>query len=380
MGKSRIVILGAGYGGLAVMRRMARMSNSRDYDITVVDKSQFHCINTRFHQIAVSPERDILVRLPVKALTDISRAGFVRAEVNGLDFDAKTVETDSGNIEYDRLVVAMGGETNFFNVRGARAYCATMQNYENAADCGRRIESLGMKNARSRKRIVICGGGLIGIEFAAQLREYYGRRKCEIVVVEKMKKIIPASSCPDFLRRYAKGYLGLRDIRFINGKSIAKISDGKVTLENGDELECDLAVWTGGLKRAEAGGLKKGSKFTVNEYLQHPDYPDVFGLGDFAVVDSKRDFANSMTAQRALYQADILAENIRRYENGRILRRARYKPLGEMISLGDFDGAGIVAGIPQIGAPLAAIKKSNEAKYLAALLGNLPYYPFKAGE
>jgi len=95
----------------------------------------------------------------------------------------------------------------------------------------------------------------------------------------------------------------------------------------------------------------------------------VFGAGDSALVSSPLPNANSLTAQRAIYHADIAAKNIIRSATGLRARAARYKPKGELISLGDFDAVGVVSGVAFYGPACAAAKKANDLKYLSTLFG-----------
>ena len=131
-------------------------------------------------------------------------------------------------------------------------------------------------------------------------------------------------------------------------------------------------IWCSGVYRTEVSGLSKKKPFRVTSSLQSLVHPEVFATGDFATVEAGGEYANLFSAQRALYQAGVLAENVLRLEQGAPMRIAEYCPQGELIALGDFDGVGVVAGIPVRGKTAALLKKANEEKYLAELFRQVP--------
>jgi NADH dehydrogenase len=119
-------------------------------------------------------------------------------------------------------------------------------------------------------------------------------------------------------------------------------------------------------------GIPKTRAFEVSETLQGRRFPEVFSIGDFATVDSRAKWSNLLSAQRALYQADLVAENVGRFEEGLPGKAEDYRPKGELIGLGDFDGVGILGGIPVKGTAAAVAKKANEVKYLSDLFQDVP--------
>jgi NADH dehydrogenase FAD-containing subunit len=133
-----------------------------------------------------------------------------------------------------------------------------------------------------------------------------------------------------------------------------------------------LANRCSGVSRVLVKGIPKARAFEVSPSLQRKKHPEVFSIGDFTTVDSSAEWSNLLSAQRALYQADLVAENVVRLQEGRPSVAEDYRPKGELIGLGDFDGVGILGGIPLQGKPAALAKKANEAKYLKALFQDLP--------
>ncbi|HOY62292.1 MAG: NADH dehydrogenase-like protein [bacterium ADurb.Bin236] len=369
MAPRTVLIAGGGYAGSGIAAKLAALDARRSFNVVILDPSEFHVVKTRLHQIAVEPERDILIRIPTRTLADFARADFINSAVEKVDFKNRRIFANGSGYDWDLLVVATGAEPNYFGIPGAAEHSENILSYEAAMSCGLRIKSLGMnKRGASKKRIAVCGAGLLGVEFAAQLRQRYGPKKCEIVIIEKQERIIAASQCGDAQRDYISAFFKRENIKALTGTTISKLSPGRVCLEEGKHIDCDLTVWCGGIKRTGIGTAASGG-LVVDPTLVCREHENVFGAGDSALVSSPLPNANSLTAQRAIYHADIAAKNIIRSAIGLRSRAARYKPKGELISLGDFDAVGVVSGAAFYGSACAAAKKANEMKYISTLFG-----------
>lgn len=372
MSRETTLVLGGGYAGLAALRTLTRLPGRAGRRVVLLDASAHHIIKTRFHERAVLPSREFLVRLPLAPLAAASGAEFVQEEVRALDLARRIVVGASGEHPYRRLLLALGGQTTYLGVEGADRYTESLQTYEAADRCARKIASLGLGRKGVHRRAVVCGAGIEGLEVAAMLRQLAPREICEISVVERSPEVMARSQCRERERRYVARYLADRGIALHLGVGVSRVQEGAVVLEDGRLLEADLVVWCSGVRRVELGGLPPGTPFRVNVCLQCPDYPEVFAAGDFATVDSRDPSANLGSAQRAVYHGALAAENLWRDETLRPLRPARYRPIGEMIGFGDFDGVGVLYGFGLRGATVAAAKKANEVKYLAELYRDLP--------
>lgn len=373
MSARQIVILGGGYGGLAALRRLGRDLDASRASILLVDAGEHHTIKTRFHEIAVSRSRDLFVRFSLPALARASRCGFRRARVKAVDFSRRCVAVEDGEVPYDRLVLALGGQTNTFGVPGAAEHAVSLQTYEAAAEGGRRVRFLGIDRAGGpRRRVVVCGAGIEGLEVAAMLRQKAPASRCTITVLERDEVLMARSQCREEQRRYAARYLHRHGIDVRLGATIQAVEPSGVRLASGEVLEAELVYWCSGVRRVDLEDLDPASPFSVDEFLQVPGHPEVFALGDFGTVVTRRPWANLGSAQRALYQGELAAENLLRAEAGRALRPADYRPKGEVIALGDRDGVGILEGVGVQGLTAAVLKKGIEAHYLVELLGDVP--------
>jgi len=372
---TRTLILGGGYAGLAALRRLRRETGPARHEIVVVDAFPHHTIKTRFHEVAVVRGRDHLVRYPIEWFARASGAVFHLGEVHRIAFRRQSVVTSSGSLDYDSLLITLGGQTTYLGVRGAGKHTVSLLTFEAARECRRRIEALGVEAERGPvRRVLVCGAGIEGVEVAAMLRQVAAPRRCEIRLIEKAETILGRSQCGERQRRYLEAYFRSRAVRLMLGTAVAEVREGGVQLASGERVEADLVVWCSGVRRSEVGGLGKGTPFRVNACLQCPEHPEVFAVGDFARVEPSGEWSNLLSAQRAMYHAGVAAGNLVRRSEGRPMVPERYRPRGELIGLGDRDGVGIVAGLPVEGRAAVLVKKANEARYLAELFRDVPAY------
>ena len=368
-----IVVLGGGYAGLACLRTLsARLSHPR-YRLRLIDATPYHSIKTRFHERAVLASREALIRLPLSTLVAASGAEFIQDEASGIDFESRAVQGLVGQYPYDRLILALGGEIAYFAVEGAKEHTVSLQTYEQAVECCRRIAALGLgSRGQPARRVVVVGAGIEGLEVATMLRQVTSPEQCEILVLDQSGTLMAQSQCRDSERSYVRAYLERRGINLRLNAAIRAVGPGHVALETGERLASDLTFWCSGVRPVRLKGVTDAEGFRVGPCLQCEGHPEVFAAGDFATVESLQAAANLRSAQRAAYHGTLAAENVCLAEAGRPLKRARYKPIGELTALGDFDGMGLVYGVPLTGLKAALLKKAHEAKYLAETLQDFP--------
>ncbi|MDF1555800.1 MAG: FAD-dependent oxidoreductase [Deferrisomatales bacterium] len=371
MATPHVLILGGGYGGLACLRALSRHLHGGEYTAALLDATPHHTIKTRFHERAVWERRELLLRVPLPPLARAAGATFVQDRITALNLKDRRVEGKNGSHPYDRLVLALGGNIAYFDVPGAAEHTVSLQTYEDASACGRRLAALDA-SGRSDLRVAVCGAGVEGLEVAAMVRQRLPARRCEVVVLERSTEVLARSLCRPAQREYLRDYLRRREIELRLGATIQGVTEQGVTLDGGEMVGADLVYWCAGVRRVDLPGTAAGEPFRVNPYLQAEEHPEVFALGDFATVQSDQEFANLASAQRAVYLGTLAARNLWNYDHLRLLRPVRYRPIGELIGLGDLDGVGIVYGVGVTGKTAGALKKANEVKYLAELCGGLP--------
>lgn len=371
MATPHVLVLGGGYGGLACLRALSRHLHAGEYTATLLDATPHHTIKTRFHERAVWGRREWGLRVPLAPLARAAGAQFACDRVTGLDLDRQRAVGEKDTYSFDRLVLALGASIAHFGVPGAAEHTVSLQTYADAGECSRRLAALDA-GGRNDLTVVVCGAGVEGLEVAAMVRRRLPARRCRVVVIERSTEVLARSQCRPAQREYLRTYLARNGIELHLGATISAVTETGVNLAGGEVLGADLIYWCAGVRRVDVLGTAQGEPFRVNRYLQAEEHPEVFALGDFATVQSDGEFDNLASAQRAVYLGDLAARNLWRLDHLRLLRPVRYRPIGELIGLGDLDGVGVVYGIGVSGKAAAALKKANEAKYLAELCGGLP--------
>lgn len=363
---ARIVIVGGGYAGLAALRTLARERRGR-LEVVLLDPAPHHTVKTRFHERAVLRSREPGIRFSLARLAAAWGGRFVQDEALAVDPQRRAVEGRLDRHPYDVLLAGPGGHTAYFGVPGAAERTVGLQTYEAADLASRRFEALGLRSPRGpRRRVVVCGAGIEGLEVAAMVRQAAPVGRCDVVVVERGPVPLERSQCSDALRRYLVRRFGQKRIELRLGTAVARVAPGGVELDPGGLLEADLVYWCVGVQPEPLEGLGTDP---FRPTLQHPRHDEVFGLGDFVRIDAP-DPANLASAQRAVSHGAAAARNALALLAGRDPQPVEYRPEGEVVALGDWDGIGVIRGVPVRGLAAAAAKKLIEARYLAELLGS----------
>lgn len=352
----RIVVLGAGYGGITCALRLARWVRRRRgegaVELILVDRNPYHLLETRLHEAAA---RGVEVTIPIAGLIRDRGIRFVAGEVEELDLAAKRVRVVGGELEYDVLVVALGSKTAYYGIPGLEEHAFALKTLEDAqslkANVERRLaEALGEADVARRRwlrRVVIGGGGLTGVELAMELaeriEELTGRRLGEeeggeVVVLEAGERLLPGSDRK--IGERAAKLLRERRVQVVTGVRVEGVGPDEVRLSTGEVLRAGTIVWTGGVQVADLlrrSGAETGrqGRVLVEETLEVKGFPGVYAIGDAALaVNPRTGEPVPMAAQFALQQGRLAAENIIARLEGRPARAYQPRVLGEVVSLG----------------------------------------------
>ena len=173
MEKVRIVILGAGYGGLYTalkLERFLRKRKSQNHEILLIDKNEYHQLKTELHEATAGKKTFEVVTIPLRKLLEHKQISFLQAEIIHMDFLQKTVETAQGQVKYDKLVVALGSQTEFFGIPGLKPHALTLTSIGDAQRIKNHIRKMfrrALKETDKKVRqsvltFLIGGGGFSG--------------------------------------------------------------------------------------------------------------------------------------------------------------------------------------------------------------------------
>lgn len=374
--KTRVVILGGGFGGLYAALRLERMMRRRrDLDVLLVSRENFFLLTPMLPQVAASGIDTRHIVTPVRSV--LRRVRFLEAEVVAVDPDAKavTVAHEDGSphvLPYDHLLLALGGVTNFFGIPGVAEHSLPIKTLIDAVRLRNRaldmLERAELEDDPARRTsllsFVVVGAGFAGVETAAELdifihraaRAYhrFSPSDVKVTLVDGGPRVLP--ELRERLGELTKRTLARRGVESKLGVFVASADDGGVTLADGTRVAGSTIVWAGGvaanplvasLRFADARGKAPASpEFAV------AGQPGVWAVGDCAsIVPPEGGRPYPPTAQHAVRMGPHAADNILASIDGRPLRPFDYRMKGQMANLGERDAVAMFGGLQVSGFP-----------------------------
>ncbi|PSB09255.1 FAD-dependent oxidoreductase [filamentous cyanobacterium CCP1] len=355
---TRICILGGGFGGLYTALNLSQMpwNLANPPEITLVDQRDRFLFAPLLYELLTGELETWEIAPPFTELLANTKIRFHQSAVNAIDTGAKQVQlADETRLDYDYLVLAMGGETPMDLVPGAADYAIPFRTLSDAYRLEEKLRLLEQSDLE-KIRVAIVGAGYSGVELACKLAERLGDRG-RLRIIEIADQILKTS--PEFNRETATKALTDRGVWLDLETTVESITADSITLQykgKTDTLPVDIVLWTVGTKtidEIDALPLKKNSKgqIVVSPTLQVVDHPELFALGDLADSQDAEGKKVPGTAQAAFQQADYASWNIWASITDRPLLPFRYSPLGEMMTLGTdnatLSGLGIkLQGLP----------------------------------
>ena len=368
----RVVILGAGFGGLETVARLeARWRARRDVTLTLVSDQNYLLFTPLLPQIVscyIEPRHIIQT---VRDIRRQRRFDFRREEVAAVNLPGKKLQFhDGGEMEYDFLVLAPGSVTDYFGIPGAAAHCFPLKTLEGAIQLRDRLLDLfehadhepDPERRRRLLSLVVIGGGYTGVETVAELqdlifghvlRRYRGISPADVrlLLLEASPNIL-AGVDPRLARRAARK-LEAQGITVLTSTAVTRCLPEAVEL-NGSRVEpAGLMIWTAGVRahplvETLPGPHDRLGRAVVNPFLQLEGHPEVFLIGDNAVVAGWPPEQSPRVAPLAIVHGRVAAENILRLAGGNsraALLAAEFQPQGYLVSLGMNDAVIDLMGI-----------------------------------
>lgn len=389
--KKQIVILGAGYGGLRTALMLEKLlKRNPSWLILLVDRFDLHQLKTELHELAAERIGIEAVAIPIAKLIKNRNIEFLQAEAIDIDFTHHAITTSRGKISYDKLVIALGSETEFFGIPGLDKHAFTLTSVDDAMRINAHVHEMfdrakGEADAAKRQTMltfVVGGGGFTGVELATELVDYASRlskrfgipqQETRVIVIEAEDRILPGFDSE--LVSQAQKIMIAKGIRLMLKTPCVSIEDDYVKLKTGEGITTRTLIWTGGVRACDLvaeAGLKYGprGRVVINQYLESVDHPDVYVIGDNALVlDPVTNRPLAPSAQLALQQAEVAAVNLSAEIKG--VRRVRYVPkvAGEFVSLGGRNAVGWVWRFRVTGIVAWLLKRLSVVRYLYSLGG-----------
>jgi NADH dehydrogenase len=360
---TRICILGGGFGGLYTALRLSQLpwESTAKPEIVLVDQSDRFLFSPLLYELLTGELQTWEIAPPFEELLQGTGIRFYQAVVSGIDIEQQRVHLQDGpEISYDRLVLALGGETPLDLVPGATSYAYPFRSITDVYRLEERLRILAESDAE-KIRIAIVGAGYSGVELACKLADRIGE-KGRFRLIEISDQILRTS--PEFNRQAAKKALETRGVFIDLETKVASVSSDTISLEyknQVDTIPVDLVIWTVGTRIASVVKnlpLKQNQRgqITTTAKLQILDHPEIFALGDLADCRDVEGQQVPATAQVAFQQADYAAWNIWASLTNRPLLPFRYQQLGEMMALG-IDNATLTGLGMKLEGPLAYVAR-----------------------
>jgi NADH dehydrogenase len=346
----RIIILGAGFGGLWAVRSLAHTRSA----VVLIDRNNFHTFLPLLYQVGAAELAPEDIAYPVRSiLRKLPNVDFRLGDVQRIDFSSRTVEMNGTSAGYDYLILAAGSVAHYFDVPGASEHAYPLKTLEHGVALRNQILS-SLERAlyepdparrRSLLTFAIVGGGPTGVEFAGALSELIRRplvrdfpqlnfREVRVVLLEALQNLL--SGMPEKLSSYARDRLVRMGVELHLGVSVSEVTPRQVRLNDGTVIPSETVIWTAGVRGepgAQAWGLPttKNGCVSVLPTLQVPDHPEVYVIGDLAHI---HDHPLPMIAPVAMQQGTRAAENILRQIKAEEPLPFHYRDRGTMATIG----------------------------------------------
>ena len=343
-GEKQVVIVGAGFGGLACAKKLRK---SRSCRVTLIDRNPYQLFSPLLYQVATAslPEDDIA--FPIR--TAYREVQFVRGEVSNIDTTAKTLAMSNGKtISYDDLILAVGSEGATYGIPGVSENTFQMKSVHDARDIRRSLlrtyEDVedGLLPLE-RLNVVIVGGGPTGVELAGAvselqreiLREFeHIAPKATVTLLEAGPRLLP-SFHPNS-SKYTQKKLTQMGVQVLVDAAVTEATSRSLRLKDGKEIIAGTKIWAAGVVAPPhwkfLGETDRGNRIKVNANLQLSD--SIWVIGDAASYPDSNGRPLPMIAPVAIQQGKHVARQIRRRESSRQLEVFKYRDKGQMATIG----------------------------------------------
>jgi NADH dehydrogenase len=361
--RPKVVILGAGFGGLTAAKALAK-----EADVTVVDRHNFQTFLPLLYQVATAGLAADHVAHPVRGALRKSGVKFRMGSPISVDHKNKSVKLDSSEtLEFDHLVVALGSATADFGVKGVIENALGMKSVHEAigirAEVMRRFEDLCRFQDQTRLSLSVVGGGPTGVEMAGALAELKkgplnndeanAAKHIDIYLIEAGPRILPMFS--ERLSARAKKDLEKLGVKVLLNTAVQEVKPRQILIKDADPVPSEVTIWAAGVKGEPTGALLnlplEGSRISVAQNLQVNHYPNIWAIGDISGAKGTDGRFLPMVAPVAMQQGRWVAKQIIRSVRGQVLQDFKYLDKGSMATIGrhkavvQFKGIQI-AGIP----------------------------------
>lgn len=352
MHSKRVVLIGMGFGGVRAARALA----GSGLDVMLIDRNNYHLFQPLLYQVASAGLEQESIAYSIRAMArQWPNVRFHLSEVTGVNFDAREVQTTTGPVNYDYLIIGAGSSTNFFGLSTVQQHAYDLKELEDAEVLRNQIlscfEQAVIEPDPARKRalmtFVIVGGGPTGVEFAGALIELVtyvlakdypelGIQTARVVLVEATDRLLAAM--PQELGMYTLQKLRSMCVEVLLNAQVIDADDTRVVLHDGAVIPAHTLIWSAGVKAAPLAATLQtahagGGRIPVQPDLTLADHPEVYVVGDMAWLEQEGKIL-PMVAPVAMQMGAYAGSAILTRERGETPVPFHYRDKGSMATIG----------------------------------------------
>ena len=336
----RIIVLGGGYTGLKAAQRLARKLRKQPIEVMLVNGADHFVERVRLHQVATAQS---LPKIPFHSLLRGTGVHFMQGWVTQVMPDQKTVAVQTGEgakrIGYDYLVYALGSFIDTQSVPGVAEHALSVSTETTALGLHERLPEIAARGGR----VVVCGGGLTGIESATEIAETYPSLKMTLATDGDFGEQLSKRG-----QKYLHEAFARRQIEVIDRAAIMRVTADQVEYEGG-AVPFDLCLWSAGfavptLAREAGLHVNRRGQIVVDQHLRSTSHPDIYAVGDAASLETALDIPIRMACATGLPMATHAADHIVASLKGSVTSRYQFRYYARCISLGRYDALLQVTG------------------------------------
>ena len=348
----RIVIVGAGFGGLSTAKALA----GKPFDVTVIDRHNYHLFQPLLYQVATASLSPAEIASPIRGILQRAQnVNVMLGKVSGIDLERREVLAEGRRIPYDTLVLATGAQHAYFGHGDWAAFAPGLNTIDDATYIRRRI-LLAFEKAETetdpaeRARLlnfVIVGGGPTGVEMAGAIAELANRalaedfrsidpRAARIILVEAAPRLLTPFDPP--LSEAARTSLEQLGVEVRLGTPVTALDAAGVSVGS-ERIEARTVIWGAGVIASPAGQwlgteTDRAGRVKVEADLSVPGHPDIFVIGDTAAINDANGNPLPGVAPVAKQQGNYVAALLIARQKGEATKPFRYRDLGSLATIG----------------------------------------------
>ena len=368
----KILILGGGFGGVTVLQNIEKKFKNEPVEITIISKENYYLFTPMLPQVASGLLHPSNITIPVRYFC--KKAKFLHASIDSIDLEQQliTIQRSFDNkvrtVEYDYLILALGGETNYFGNKNIEKYSFTMTSISDAIAVKNHLivmlehaaQTGNHELQRTLLTFVVVGAGFAGVETVCEINQFIKNsisksypsinpKNVNVILISSKERILPQINKK--LAKKATQVLEREGIIIMNNTKAEDIGEEHILLSNGGKLSCATMIWTGGTKMNNIISELKcehgiNQKILVDDSLMMKNKENVFVLGDCASIkDQSTNGFYPSTAQHAIREGKTVAENLLLlFNNKKKLTKFSFHSLGIMALIGDKEGIATIGG------------------------------------